>query len=110
MELIVDNNFNGRKTAIFIRCENNDIIGRINGELAVQHYNPNGIYEDNMDPFLEMNTDMAEKFFKAVGDFNSRRGIVNENENLLKGKLQATEKHLEDLRKNFDLVLMKIIN
>jgi len=34
--------------------------------------------------------------------YNSRKGNFTENENLLKGKLEATERHLNDLRTYLD--------
>lgn len=60
-------------------------------------------------PLLEMNSSFAKDFLKAVSDYNSRIGIKTENENLLQGKLSATEKHLEDLRCHFTKILDKVV-
>ena len=49
-------------------------------------------------PLLRVNYFMFNAFLKAFVDYANNVNIVTENENLLKGKLEATEKHLEDMR------------
>ena len=66
-------------------------------------------FETKLKPFLELPLRFSQFFFDAISNYNSKNGIKTENENLLKGKLEATEKHLEDLRKHFDLLINKIV-
>jgi hypothetical protein len=49
-------------------------------------------------PFLKLPANFAELLFKSISDYNSQNGIKTPNQNLLEGKLTATEKHLEDMR------------
>jgi hypothetical protein len=56
-------------------------------------------------PLLEMPHGMFTDFVKAITDYASENRIKTENENLLQGKLTATEKHLEDMRTHFAKVL-----
>lgn len=49
-------------------------------------------------PFLVLPIRMADELIKAFTDLGSEMNIKTENENLLKGKLEATQLHLEDMR------------
>lgn len=62
-------------------------------------------------PLLEVNEFKFNAFLKAFVDYASNVKMVTENENLLQGKLQATEKHLEDMRELVkELIIKKYIN
>lgn len=50
-----------------------------------------------------------EQFFKAVSDYMNAHKINTESESTSKGKLIATEKHLEDMRK-ITMSMLKIKN
>jgi hypothetical protein len=82
-----------------IRHENNgDVFINIkDGELFETRCAP-GELKVELKPFLELPWRFGDEFMKAISDFNSQNGIITENENLLKGKLQATELHLSDMR------------
>jgi hypothetical protein len=58
----------------------------------------NGRIATELKPFLELPRRFGETFLKGISDYNNTQGIITENENLLKGKLQATELHLADMR------------
>jgi hypothetical protein len=112
MEFVFHEDFRTHSVRMYLKTEQGGrtaIIGQKDGELfeqIVDPYNPNG---EPLTPLLEMNWSLAHQFLKAVGDYNSQRGIKNENENLLQGKLAATEKHLDDLRNHFTKVLDKVV-
>jgi len=52
----------------------------------------------NIKPFLVLPLRMADELVKAFIDLGSEMNIKTESENLLKGKLEATQLHLEDMR------------
>lgn len=52
----------------------------------------------NIKPFLVLPLKMADELVKAFTDLGSEMNIKTESENLLKGKLEATQLHLEDMR------------
>ena len=111
MELIVQDNFSVAR--IYLRYNKGDqtvIVGQKDGMLIEQTLDHMNATADPFIPLLEMNRNFAQDFFKAVGDYNSANGIKTENENLQKGKLLATEKHLEDLRTHFAKAFDAIIN
>ena len=58
-------------------------------------------------PLLEVNEFKFNAFLKAFVDYASNVKMVTENENLLQGKLQATEKHLEDMRELVKELIIK---
>lgn len=78
------------------------------GFLTQTLLNPNEATK--LKPFLELPSSFFDKLVKAMVDYASENNIKTENETLLQGKLVATEKHLEDLRKHFEKVLDKIVS
>lgn len=52
----------------------------------------------SLKPFLVLPIRMVDELIKAFTDLGSEMNIKTENENLLKGKLEATQLHLEDMR------------
>lgn len=65
--------------------------------------------ESKLKPFLFLPYQMQDDFIKAVLLYANDKGISTQSESELKGKLSATEKHLDDLRSYFDRALNKII-
>ena len=55
-------------------------------------------FDNGIKPFLKLPAIFAESLFKSISDYNSRNGIKTPDENLLQGKLLATEEHLKDMR------------
>jgi hypothetical protein len=50
-------------------------------------------------PFMKIGDRLFNEFVRLMVDYASKNNTVKtENENLIQGKLLATEKHLEDLR------------
>lgn len=49
-------------------------------------------------PFLKLPIHMTELLFKAVMEYMEKQGIKTKDENLIEGKLIATELHLSDMR------------
>jgi hypothetical protein len=112
MKLYVETNWNSRATRFYLEDQQGRVktfIGVKDGRLIEQQLNPMNAIDEPLFPLLEMGDYMAKEFIKSVVDYASGEGIKTENENLLKGKLEATERHLEDLRRQFDLLLNKIV-
>jgi len=113
MKLFVETNWETRATRFYLQDDEGrlkTLIGIKDGLLIKQELSPLNPTNVPIYPLLEMGDYMAKEFIKAIVDYASGEGIKTENENLLKGKLEATEKHLEDLRRQFDLLLNKIVN
>lgn len=49
-------------------------------------------------PFLELPGNFYQLFIKAIMDHGNEIGLKSINENVLQGKLSATELHLDDMR------------
>ena len=58
-------------------------------------------------PFLTLQSELAKLIFNQIGIHLEQSGNKTVNENLIEGKLIATEKHLEDL-KTIAFKLLKI--
>lgn len=102
MEVIIENNFS--RNCIEIYAFESDGLTRkylnidLTGNISVNQIG-NEVSSSPQNPMLRIPMQMVPALFKAIADFNLRRGIVSENENLLQGKLAATQNHLEDMRK-----------
>lgn len=57
-----------------------------------------GVIDKNIKPFLELDHFLADLLFPAIGDFLEKKGRQTETENITKGKLDATERHLKDMQ------------
>ncbi len=112
MEFIYQNDFQSNSVKMYLKTNRGDatyIIGQKDGILVEQMLNRLTPLQDPLMPMLEMSGTYAKDFVQAVCDYASNKGVKTENENLLAGKLLATEKHLEDLRIYFTKVLDKVV-
>ena len=57
------------------------------------------ILHDHLKPLIVLPRAIANVFIKLVAEHANSNGINTENESILKGKLDAKEEHLSDLRK-----------
>lgn len=53
---------------------------------------------EGVKPFLNLSAPFAHTLFKALAEYLSNAGIKTKDENMVEGKLQATEEHLKDMR------------
>ncbi len=112
MEFIYETDFRSGGVRMYLKTEKNGricLIGQKDGLLIEQTRDPINVTVEPLVPLLEMSGYFAKDFVKAVCDYASNKGVKTENENLLAGKLLATEKHLEDLRIHFTKVLDKVV-
>ena len=95
---------------IEIAGDKNYIIGQKNGHLIRQEVDDFGKAPTKVYHLLSLPRRTAFLFFKEMADYLSGQNIKTENENHMQGRLQATEKHLEDMRKHFEIVLNKLVD
>lgn len=113
MKLIVNNDWDSMSMSFYLeddRCGKRVIIGQQCGlltEYTIESYDVGTCR--CIEPLLKMPSHTGERFIKAIVDYASEQQIKTVNENLLQGKLQATEKHLEDMRNGFVKILDKLI-
>jgi hypothetical protein len=112
MRLIVNADYGTFSTDFYLEDIRNGkrvIIGQDNGSLIEYTLDEAVIMTYQVKPLLKMPMRLAEEFIKTVVDYASDKQIKTVNENLLQGKLSATEKHLDDMRSGFTKVLDKIL-
>lgn len=78
--------------------ENGDVFINIKDDELFETKVAPGELRAELKPFLELPWRFGHELLMAISNFNSQNGLITENENLLKGKLQATELHLTDMR------------
>ncbi len=90
---------NAIKIYFVLRQYGKTLLGNIgkSGRIEFSEINPEEVaYEDN--PTIIMELDYFKLFGKAIIKALEKNDIKPEEESFIKGRLVATEKHLEDLR------------
>lgn len=111
MELYVENSFQHHVVNLYLSDRQNGrgkVFINIDKETGSISYTPieHGIaMRGEVKPFLTMAQDFWTELLPLLTAEASKKGIQTENENLLKGKLEATEKHLADMQKAFTTLL-----
>lgn len=102
MELIVEHIYEKMQCKFYIRTQKGDqtIMIGYDGEKLVEQIMSVGEATD-IKPLLTIPLGMKEFIIKAFINEGAKQNLRTENENLLKGKLEATELHLEDMRHFF---------
>lgn len=106
MELIIHDDWILDRVNIYIREEVGDrsfIIGYDGRNIVRTDITENRISgkEIKVKPLLSLESRMYSNVLELFTNEANKKGIRTENENHLKGKLEATEKHLEDMRHAF---------
>lgn len=68
----------------------------LNGTIVVSH---EAMLTSELKPFLTLSEPFLREFFIAAMKYADENGIPRPSEDHMKGKLEATERHLEDVRK-----------
>ncbi|MBN2747172.1 MAG: hypothetical protein JXR34_10645 [Bacteroidales bacterium] len=113
MELIAEKDYSRQVTRFWLKEKRGDqinIIGLTNGQLTATRLNALEPVAVTINPLLEMPMPFAADFLAAVAKYLDQEGIHPESQKLLEGKLMASERHLDDLRKHFDLLFTKTVN
>lgn len=102
MELIIKEEFDTFVTKIYGKIEKGNqtyIIG-YDGKNAVEQLLPDSPFVDNKKiiPLLTIPHNLLRDIVAGFAEYAQKKDIRTENQNLLEGKLIATEKHLSDMR------------
>ena len=101
MEIFIERHFETNMVKVFAKEErgNCDVFYSYGGEGLIQQTmdrsNPVAL---NIKPLLELPYNMVNSLISAFVNEGHKLNIRTENENHLKGKLEATEIHLADMR------------
>ena len=85
---------------VFETRNNEDLNIYYDGENLVKTQIKHGEFPDGkiIKPFLILPVPFANALFKAIAEYNTKEGVKTKDENLIEGKLIATEEHLKDMR------------
>lgn len=101
MEIYIEKNYSRNEAKIWL-IESDGYIKRVFGydgkNIVIHTINNHEMLRSDMKPLLRVPIVMLSSILKCFGDEAERSGINTENENLLKGKLEATQEHLSDMR------------
>lgn len=100
MELIVQDRYEQMKTYFYLRDKKNGqtVIYGYDGECLIEQLPSQDGTANNFKPLFVVPNIYKDAIIKAFISEGANQNLRTENENLLKGKLQATELHLSDMR------------
>ena len=78
--------------------------------LVYTRIDPNVLAGDVVSPFMKLPMEFSFALFKAIFEYQSSKGIKTIDENLLAGKMEATERHLADMREISKKLLDSTLN
>ncbi len=110
MEVIIENDYRKRKAEVFLSVKegNKTFLLGYDGKHIVKQVLPDyGSIENEIIPFFSIPLQYKEDILKAFAKAASDNNIGTEQENLLKGKLEATQLHLNDMREFAKHVIIK---
>ena len=114
MEIFIEKRYQYDEVEIWACEETKDgraFISSVDGKTVRTLANVNDcINREEIKPLLVMPNILFDKFLIEMSKHSQKIGVNTENENLLKGKLEATEAHLKDLQLAFRQLLLKISN
>lgn len=105
MEAIVDYSYRNSRVYIYLK-EGNTFWGYDGSNLIEYKAKPYEFPSEEILPFLIIPVHFASIILKALAEAAKKNGISTENENRLKGKMEAIKDHLVDMRE-FAKVLLE---
>src|SRR6476661_5909371 len=97
MELFVERDYNRNVIKFYLKegAPGFDIFLSLSPEGAIKRTElDHSAVDGSIQPLITLPMRLAEQFIIEVANYATGQGIAKENENHLKGKLEATEKHL----------------
>ena len=100
MKLIFENRYERMLCNIYLQemQGRTKVFFHFDGENLVEQKLPEGPDCVEIKPLLSIPIQMVDYLIKAFIDEGAKQNLRTENENLLKGKLESTELHLNDMR------------
>ena len=101
IEVFIQEEYHSNSISVWIRNrsphgeENISFDGK---NLVCSHIDMSTVMESQVNPFMKLPMEFAFALFKAIFEYQSNKGIKTIDENLLTGKMEATERHLADMR------------
>lgn len=108
MELIFEDSYKEMVCNIYIKEKrgNQIVIIGYDGKLLIEQVLPYTPEKVDVKPLLSIPLFMKDELIRSFVNEGAKNNLRTENENLLKGKLEATEFHLKDMRE----IALKLIN
>lgn len=108
MKLIFNDDFQKYTCSIYAEIHKNVFISQEGDSIRQTTLNEGSMVND-IKPLLIVPLNMKDDIIKAFISEGKRNHLSTENENLLKGKLEATESHLSDMQNISSQVLTAFI-
>jgi len=102
MEIFIEKHLQTNQVEIYLKEQRGrfDAFVHYDGEnLVLNTIDPTDPTVQEIKPFMVLPINYFDAIIKAFTQEGKKMGISTENENLLKGKLEATENHLIDMQK-----------
>jgi hypothetical protein len=101
MKLIIEKSYRNHRCYVYLseKQGSRQVFIHFDGSNLVEQVLPDNPSADmDIKPFFSVPMDMLDDLIKAFITEGAKQNLRTENENLLKGKLEATELHLSDMR------------
>lgn len=107
LQLIIQDDFGSMMVNIWLVDQKGSELINItwDGEHLISTIVPEGI--EPVKPFLKVPLPFKQVFIKSFVDYASNNGIKPKEASFTEGKLEATEKHLEDMREIVKKLVIK---
>ena len=113
MEIFIEKHLMRNQAEIYLKEQRGryDAFVHYDGEnLVLTTIDPTDPTPKDIKPFMVLPMNYLQAIITAFTNEGKKMGISTENENLLKGKLEATELHLNDMRDFSKKLLEKDLN
>jgi len=100
MELIFNDSYETMQCSIYVRDKNgyDTVIIGYDGENLMHQILPKNTIRTDIKPLFIIPIHMKDELIKAFINEGAKSNLRTDNENMLKGKLEAVELHLKDMR------------
>jgi hypothetical protein len=104
LQIYINQNFYSNSIEVWVielqRIKQYNISCDENGKLVETEIDEMGVLtiNDKLKPFLNLPMRFANELFKRLAEYNDKNGVKTVDQNLLEGKLMATEDHLKDMK------------
>lgn len=108
MEAIINCMYERNEVRIYVR-DGLTFFGYDGSKIIKYEQSPTEATSEDMKPLLILPLYFADPILKAIANAVKEKGIAVEDENYLKGKMEAIEFHLSDMREFAKILLGKVV-